>query len=82
MSSEAKVLNPAKPEDPQYVFWGLIFVTSCIICVAIAAFLFNKGIFPSFPGSRPVDEGQWIAVVFTLQFLDFASDINLMSGIK
>eukprot|EP01083_Nonionella_stella_P137001 416977_1 len=68
--------NASKPVD--YVLYGISSVCGLFGCIGVLAFLFNKGKIPTFPGANIVDDGQAGAVfIFTLQFWDFYSDINL-----
>eukprot|EP01083_Nonionella_stella_P291619 992170_1 len=61
-----------------YVFYGISSICCVLGLVGFVALLFNKGLIPQFPGSNVVDDGKFAAVfVFTLQFWDFYSDVNL-----
>eukprot|EP01083_Nonionella_stella_P029483 81147_1 len=69
---------PAEAEPDDYMLYGIGSVCGLLGLIGVLALLFNKGYIPQFSGSSIVDNAQFAAVfVFTLQFWDFYSDVNL-----
>eukprot|EP01083_Nonionella_stella_P105087 302087_1 len=76
--------NEHAPEDHTklYIFYGMSSIVCILVLIAIFAFLFNIGMFPQLPGFFVVDDAQWTALlIFSLQFWDFYSDVNLAGEI-
>eukprot|EP01083_Nonionella_stella_P154881 499599_1 len=69
---------PAEAEPDDYMLYGIGSVCGLLGLIGVLALLFNKGYIPQFSGSSIVDNAQFAAVfVFSLQFWDFYSDVNL-----
>ena len=71
MSDNIKELYPEIIEPPQYVFYGLVSVTSVIVVIGLLGLVYNKKAdkLSKLPGCNIVDDGKWAAIIiFALQF--------------
>eukprot|EP01083_Nonionella_stella_P292719 995617_1 len=71
-----------KDNTKLYIFYGMCSIVCILLLIAIFAYLFNMGMFPQLPGFYVVDDAKWAALlIFSLQFWDFYTDINLAGEI-
>eukprot|EP01083_Nonionella_stella_P214817 773710_1 len=77
-----KNVRSSEDHTKLYIFYGMSSIVCILVLIAIFAFLFNIGMFPQLPGFFVVDDAQWTALlIFSLQFWDFYSDVNLAGEI-